>query len=341
MNIKSAEYLTFDDVLILPKFSNISSRKDVDISSMNLKLPVISANMNTVTGSAMAIAMANSGGLGVLHRFWSVEENVTALKTVLQTTPNVAVSVGVSEAEKERASALVESGAKTVFIDVAHGAQLSVVEQVKFLREKYSDNIKIVAGNFATAESIRHFGLELNDLKLLPDAFKVGIGPGSVCTTRIKTGVGVPQLYAIMDCVNVGFPVVADGGIKSAGDVAKALAAGASAVMIGGLLAGTQETPGDVVITTEGNSKVYKGSASLDSYQEQNKIADWRTAEGVTTTVPLKGSAAEVLQDIEGGLRSAFTYVGASTVKEFQERSTFVKVSSNTNKENTAHGLRQ
>lgn len=341
MQFKANEYLTFDDVLILPKFSNISSRKDVDISSMDLKLPVISANMNTVTGTEMAITMAKNGGMGVLHRFWSVEENVEALKKVLEHTSEVGVSVGVSDAEKERACALVDSGAKVIFIDVAHGAQLSVVEQVKYLREKYSNNIEIIAGNFATGESIRHFGLELNDPKLFPDAFKVGIGPGSVCTTRIKTGIGVPQLYAIMDCVSVGFPIVADGGLKAAGDVAKALAAGASAVMIGGMLSGTTETPGEVILTTEGSRKVYKGSASQDSYQEQNKIAEWRTAEGVTTTVPLKGSAAEVLRDIEGGLRSAFTYVGASNLKEFQERSTFVKVSPNTNKENSPHGLRQ
>lgn len=340
MQIKNSEYLTFDDVLLLPKFSNIRSRRDVDISSMDLTLPVISANMDTITGLDMAVAMGKSGGSGVLHRFWSIEDNVKAFVEANIQAPNVAVSIGISDTEKQRAEALIDAGAKTIYIDVAHGAQLGVVEQVKFLREKYTDSIKIIAGNFATGESIRHFGLELNDTKLFPDAFKVGIGPGSVCTTRIKTGIGVPQLYAIIDCASIGFPVVADGGIRHSGDVAKALAAGADAVMIGGMLSGTLETPGEIIYP-EGDKvcpvKVYKGSASLTSYGEQGKVAEWRTAEGISTTVPLKGSVKEILADIEGGLRSAFTYVGASNLKDFQSKATFVKVSGNTFKENTAH----
>jgi IMP dehydrogenase len=341
MQIKNSEYLTFDDVLLLPKFSNISSRKDVDLSSMELKLPVISANMDTITGVDMAVAMGKAGGSGVLHRFWSIEDNVKAFVNAHIQAPNVAVSVGIADKEKERAEALIDVGAKVIFIDVAHGAQLAVVDQVRFLREKYKDNVEIVVGNFATGESIRHFGLELNDTKLFPDAFKVGIGPGSVCTTRLKTGVGVPQLYAIMDCVSVGFPVVADGGLRNPGDIAKALAAGASAVMVGGILAGTLETPGEIIYP-EGSGpqcavKVYKGSASMQSYLEQDKVTEWRTAEGIRTTVQIKGSVSEVLADIEGGLRSAFTYVGAANLQEFQERATFVKVSNNTNKENIAH----
>ncbi len=337
MRIKTSEYLTFDDVLLLPNYTNIRSRKDVYISGMDLNLPVISSNMDTITGVDMAITMAKSGGMGVLHRFCSIEENVKALKEVLKHTPNVAVSVGITNGEKERAIALIDSGAEIVFIDVAHGAQLAVVEQVRFLREKYKNNIEIIAGNFATGESIKHFCLELNDTKLFPDAFKVGLGPSGVCTTRLKTGVGVPQLYAIIDCASAGFPIVADGGIRHAGDIAKALAAGASAVMIGGMLAGTTETPGEIIYP-EGEKvcpvKLYKGSASLVSYGEQGKVAEWRTAEGISTTVPLKGSAKEVLSDIEGGLRSAFTYVGASNLKEFQEKATFIKISNNTTKEN-------
>ena len=332
--------ITFDDVLIVPKFSNITSRKDVDLSSMDLRLPVISANMDTITGPSMAAAMGRAGGMGVLHRFCTIQENVDMFREVDSQVKNVAVSIGVTDLEKERAGALVDAGAEILFIDVAHGAQMSVVEQVRYLREKFKDNIEIVAGNFATADSIRHFCLELNDEKLFPDAFKVGIGPGSVCTTRIKTGVGVPQLYAIMDCARVNIPVVADGGMKNPGDIAKALAAGAKAVMIGGMLAGTSETPGELIYTESDKisaNKVYRGSASKESYETQGKDSGWRTAEGITTSVPFKGPVENVLQDIEGGLRSAFTYVGASNLKEFQERSTFVRITGNTNRENGAH----
>lgn len=338
MNLRSNEYLTFDDVLLLPGYSNIKSRRDVDLSSMDLKLPVISANMDTITGAEMAIAMGNAGASGALHRFWSIEDNVKAFVEANIAAPNVMASVGIGDKEKERAEALVEVGAKILLIDVAHGAQLSVVEQVRFLRDKYKDNVEVVVGNFATGESIRHFCLELNDTKLFPDAFKVGIGPGSVCTTRIKTGVGVPQLYAIIDCVNSGFPIVADGGLRNSGDIAKALAAGAKAVMIGGMLAGTTETPGIVYNADIGKSyKIYRGSASKESYDDQGKNSDWRTTEGVTAEVSCKGSVKNILADIEGGLRSAFTYVGASNLEEFQKKATFVRISNSTLKENSAH----
>lgn len=343
MKLDTTEYLTFDDVLIAPSFSNLRSRKDVDLSSMELSLPIISSNMDTITGEQMAIAMGKAGGMGVLHRFWSIEDNVKAFVNANIEAPNVGVSIGISDEEKQRAEALIDAGAKLVFIDVAHGAQVAVAEQVKFLREKYSSNIEIIAGNFATGDSIRHFCLELNDTNLFPDAFKVGIGPGSVCTTRIKTGVGVPQLYAIMSCANLGMTIVADGGMRNSGDIAKALAAGATSVMLGGMLAGTKETPGEIIYPEgekAGPIKVYRGSASKESYVDQNKIAEWRSAEGVYTTVPARGSVVEVLQDIEGGLRSAFTYVGASNLKEFQENATFIKISNSSLKENSAHAVR-
>lgn len=342
MKINQIEYITFDDVLIEPGFSNIRSRKDVDLNSMDLKLPVISSNMDTITEAKMTIAMGQAGGMGVLHRFCSITENLNMFNEAKQ-VEHVGVSVGVTDAEKERAEALIDNGAKYIFIDVANGAQIAVTDQVRFLREKYKDNIEIVVGNFATAASIKYFCLELNDTKLFPDAYKVGIGGGSVCTTRIKTGVGIPQLTAILDCASTKFPIIADGGIRNPGDIAKALAAGASSVMLGSMLSGTLETPGEIIYP-EGKQacpmKYYKGSASKESYIEQNKIADWRSAEGVTTTVPLRGSVKEVLQDIEGGLRSAFTYVGAANLKEFQEKATFIRISNSTLKENSAHAIR-
>lgn len=338
------KYLTFDDVLILPNYSSIRSRKDVDLSSMDLKLPIISANMDTITGVGMAVAMGKAGGAGALHRFWSIQDNVAAFKKA-NVAPNVIVSIGVGDSEKERAEALVDAGANIVLVDVAHGAQISVVEQVAFLRETYGTNIEVIVGNFATAESIRHFCLELNDAALFPDAFKVGIGPGSVCTTRIKTGVGVPQLYSLIDCVRSGMPIIADGGMKTPGDISKALAVGAKAAMLGGMLSGTIETPGEIIYPESNNGpscpiKAYRGSASKESYSDQNKTAAWRASEGVTTTVPLRGSVTEVLQDIEGGLRSAFTYVGAANMEEFQEKAQLIEVSTSSQRENGAHAIR-
>lgn len=332
--------ITFDDVLIQPKFSKINSRKEVDLTARvdgmpDLALPIISANMDTVTGVGMAQAMSKHGGIGCLHRFCTVEENVKMLKeSVYGDTKYVRtpiVSIGLGNKELERAEALFYAGAYVFCIDVAHGAQMAVVEQVKSLNDKYGSNISIVVGNFATGESVAHFKEYCGDVVA---AFKIGIGPGSACTTRIKTGVGVPQLSAIIDCAKE-HAVIADGGMKTPGDVAKALAAGASYVMLGGMLSGTDESPGDIV---ENKYKKYRGSASKESYETQGKEANWRTAEGESFLVPYKGSVSTILQDIEGGLRSAFTYVGASNLKEYHSRASFITVSGNVITENRAHG---
>jgi IMP dehydrogenase len=347
---------TFDDVLIAPKFSTIESRKDVDLSclALELKLPIISANMDTVTGKEMALAMAKAGGIGCLHRFCSIEENLHMMQwsTHIGTPPMV--SIGLGTKELERAEALFKAqpiGAENIVIDVAHGAQMSVVKQARAVREIVGSNASIIVGNFATADSVKHF---LEAAGTAVDGFKVGIGPGSACTTRIKTGVGVPQLSAIMEIVqlldNTGLLVIADGGMRTPGDVAKALGAGADLVMLGGMLAGTYETPGETV-DQNGNpcnsvsfssivkvQKKYRGSASKESYEIQGKDSGWRTAEGESFLVPYKGSIAQVLQDIEGGLRSAFSYVGARTLAEFHARCEFIQVTANTVKESIAHG---
>lgn len=388
------ELLTFDDVLIKPKFSYLTSRKEVDLSTelklnyvtpiFKLKLPILSANMDTVTGPTMAVAMAKSGGLGVLHRFLSIEDNVSAYKEVLSYKVDCAVSVGVGEQELERAKALYEAGARIFVLDVAHGAQLQVVAQYANIKEICIDSFVIV-GNFATAESCAQFWAELNQggVKYYRtkkgelhtygvDAFKIGVGPGSACTTRIKTGCGVPQLSAVLEVANhfkdhVHRPlIICDGGMRTSGDIAKALAAGADLVMLGGMLAGTDETPGEVLgVYDEGTwkydentgkpisasfdpnnpklnyskaHKKYRGSASKESYTDQGKDTAYRTAEGESFVVPYKGPVAQVLQEIEGGLRSAFTYVGARNVQDFQEKAEFVTISSNGTRENGAHG---
>ena len=340
---------TFDDILIVPQFSFIESRKDVNLttylsSDVSLKLPVLSANMDTITGSDMAITMAKNGGMGILHRFWSIEDNVNSFKTVLEASispSSVGVSIGLGQKEKERFEALYFAGARVFCLDVAHGAQMSVVEQVNYI--KNWDDITIIVGNFASGESVLEFDRFTGGSV---HAYKIGIGGGSVCSTRIKTGVGYPQLSAITDCVSVikehglGCAVIADGGIKNPGDVAKALAAGADSVMIGGMFAGTTETPGEIIYP-EGEQaygiKTYRGSASLESYIDQGKTSDWRTAEGISTTVPHKGSVVNVLKDIEGGVRSAMTYVGAYNLLEFYHKAEFIEVSSATQIENSPH----
>jgi len=341
--ISEEEYLTFDDVLIKPCFSTVDSRQEVDLStqigSLLLTLPVISSNMDTVTGTDMCAAMSAAGGIGVLHRFWSAEDNAKALIS------GAAVSAGLGEKELQRAIILSAHGAKTLFLDVAHGATASVIKQVDLL--KAHTDFKIIVGNFAGSESLKAF-LDLS--KNTIDGIKVGIGPGSACTTRIKTGIGVPQLSAILECVSVadGIPIIADGGIKTSGDIAKALAAGAAAVMLGGMLSGTDETPGSLRSgyglpssnMTIGSPyyKIYRGSASAESYEDQGKDAKWRTAEGESFLIPHKGPVSNILKDISGGLRSAFSYVGARTLSEFQKKSVFIRVSASSRLENGAHG---
>lgn len=327
--------ITFDDVLISPRFSDIESRKDVDISTKfgdyTLQIPVFSANMDSITETKMANSMYKNGGFGVLHRFCSIKENCDMYTDIAHHNgKNCAVSVGLGKNGLERAEALAEMGAEMFFLDVAHGAQMQVVRQYDALKNIVNH---VTVGNFATSASIREF---IGHLGYVPDAIKVGIGPGGVCETRVKTGVGIPQLSAILDCnkeYNGKAPfIIADGGLKTSGDIAKALAAGANAVMVGGMLASTIETPG------EGSVRIYKGSASQEAYEHQNKISEWRTAEGTSKAVNITSTVKEVLQDINGGLRSSFTYVGARNLKEFHEKSSFNIISTNSTKENGAHG---
>jgi IMP dehydrogenase len=353
------QLFSFDDVLIEPNFSFVRSRKDVDTSvdllGQTLQLGVISANMDTVTGPEMAITMLDHGAQACLHRFYSsIDENIKAFQRsrALQPTDKLfkpMVSIGLGGAEYERAYSLIEAGAEIVVIDVAHGAQIAVVEQYNRLRERFGSNIGIIVGNFATGRSI----LDFNYHSPYPlEAAKVGIGSGAACTTRIKTGVGIPQLSAVIDCVKTEVPVISDGGCKNAGDVVKALAAGAKAVMLGSMLAGTDESPGQVVELYNGVAnpsailgsqrsekfKKYRGSASAESYSVQGKEAKHRAAEGEAFLIPYKGSVKTILQDINGGLRSAMSYVGADNLKDFAEYATFVQCSTLAVGENHAHG---
>lgn len=335
--------LVFDDVLIDVKFSTVGSRKsvilDTELGNVNnkikLSLPIISSNMESITGPRMAREMHNLGGMGILHRFCSIEENVNIfLEAVegLTVKPNIGCSIGISPNELDRAISLYDVGCRIFCIDVAHGAQLEVVNQAINIRSLYGDSVFLIVGNFTNTDSIFEFEEAFEDLSdyvgtRMPDMYKVGIGSGAICSTRLKTGVGRPLFSSVLDCSRK-YNIIADGGFKKPGDVCKALGAGAKLIMTGSMLSGTDEAAGTV---KNGNSITtsYWGSAS-GGYAQGNK-----TSEGVIAKhVEYKGAVKDIIKDIEGGLRSSMTYTNSLTLDEYRENVTFTIVSSNTIKEN-------
>jgi IMP dehydrogenase len=351
---------SFDDVLLVPRYNDIPSRKDVDTSikfgGLNLRVPVLSANMDTITGLQMAKTMCYLGGLGVLHRFCSIEENVQTFRQLGTGNGGGAAvnSLGVNE-DLARFEALYDAGARYFCVDVAHGHTKAIGKFIKALKRVHTD-IFIIGGNVAS-----HAGADYL-ASCGADAIKVGIGPGSVCTTRIKTGCGVPQLTAIMDCAKVDRIIIADGGIKTPGDAVKALAAGAHVVMLGGMLAGTDETPGEIIeenttfnqfyldfARKAHNSaiqspetkrfKVFRGMASKEAQEDFfGSQAEWKAAEGVQIKVRAKGPVANVMSDLMGGIRSGMTYCGAKDIAALQRNAEFIEVTANGVRENAAHG---
>lgn len=332
--------LSFDDVLIVPTFSEITSRKNVQtwthLNGLTLDVPIISSNMDTITGPAMANAMNEFGGLGAHHRFYTIEENIEAFKNA----PNSIVSVGITESEKERVIALQGAGAKRWLIDVAHGASIATAEMYNWMRKVLPDYHWICVGNFADDWSYRKFK---NHVDIEPNAIKVGIGGGSMCTTRIVTGCGLPTLHSILTFKGLSdLPaIIADGGIKNSGDIAKALAAGADAVMIGNLLSGTYETPGEIIETADSLVKRYRGSASLESYQVQGKVAAHRSPEGESTFVPYKGPVKDVLQQLKAGLQSAMSYVGSDNIQDFKKNAQLIEITNSGMAESRPHGVKK
>jgi IMP dehydrogenase len=340
--------LSFDDVLLSPKFSNIVSRSEehVDTTVMfcgeKLLTPMISSNMDSVTGSTMAAAVARAGGVGALHRFWSIEDNVEAYK---QSPAHTIVSIGLGNTELERAKALYDSGAFIFLIDVAHGASMPVVEQTRQLQQMVAGNAAIIVGNFATADTLLTFTEKLGNTDV--QAFKIGIGGGSACLTRVVTGVGWPTLASLLDCATTGFPLIADGGIRNSGDMAKAIAAGATTVMCGRLFAGCSESPGNLC-DKDGNElksnspaslyKKYRGSASAESYTVQGKVASHRTPEGDSFLVPWTGPVAKTMQAMEGGLRSMMSYLNSNNIGAIKDNSEFVQITSHGAIESNSHG---
>ncbi|AYN49733.1 IMP dehydrogenase [Lactobacillus johnsonii] len=358
--------LTFDDVLLIPAESHVLPNEvklDTKLApNLQLHIPLISAGMDTVTEGNMAIAMAENGGLGVIHKNLSIEVQVEEVKkakgkTVDPNLPHPAVddqgrllaaaAVGVTSDTFERAESLLEAGADAIVIDTAHGHSAGVLRKIKEIREHFP-NATLIAGNVATGEGTA----ALFDAGV--DVVKVGIGPGSICTTRIVAGVGVPQITAIYDAASVaqkyGKKIIADGGIKYSGDVVKALAAGGNAVMLGSMFSGTTEAPG-TIFTNEGKQfKSYRGMGSVGAMSQQHGSSDRYfqggvneanklVPEGVEALVPYKGDVSNIIYQIDGGLRAGMGYVGAGTIKELIENSQFVQITNAGLRESHPHDV--
>jgi IMP dehydrogenase len=479
MNIRPTEGLTFDDVLLIPKRSPIASRAAVNTHArltrhLTLAIPIISANMDTVTESNMAIAMARTGGLGIIHRFMSIERQaaevarvkraesyiveapatigptatvataraileaegiggllvvndtgqllgmitqrdvlfapdpeasieavMTARANLVTTTdPNLetaqdllhqhrieklpvvdkadhihglitaqdivklqhhpnatkdskgrlraGAAIGVRASDVDRAAACVGAGADVLVVDIAHGHSDHALNMVRQLKGRFP-NVDVIGGNVATAEGVRDMAAAG------ADAVKVGVGSGSICITRIVTGFGVPQLTAILDCAvaarELNVPLIADGGVRTGGDLTKALAAGAETVMIGSLLAGSDESPGASVIREGRRFKVVRGMASLTANIDRQEVEtggevdpeDWEKVvpEGVEAVVPYRGSAADVLHQLVGGLRSGLSYAGATNLLELQRNAEFIRITAAGVRESDVHDVQR
>lgn len=360
------EGLTFDDVLLIPAESHVLPN-EVDLHTQlapNLKLniPIISAGMDTVTEGAMAIAIALQGGLGVIHKNMSITaqagevanvKNVVVPSNITKAAVDdnnhllVAAAIGVTSDTFERAEALIEKGADAIVIDTAHGHSAGVLRKIKEIRAHFPD-ITLIAGNIATGDAAR----ALFDAGV--DIVKVGIGPGSICTTRVVAGVGVPQITAIYDAATAAReyhkPIIADGGMKYSGDIVKALAAGGNAVMLGSMLSGTTEAPGEIFESDGHKFKTYRGMGSVgamaqahgssDRYfqggvNEANKLVP----EGVEARVEYKGDVSDIVFQIIGGLRSGMGYVGAATIADLRENAQFVKITNAGLRESHPHDV--
>lgn len=358
------EAYTFDDLLLVPSYSKVVPIDTILhtrlTKKITLNIPVLSAAMDTVTEDLMAIALAKLGGLGIIHKNLSIDEQALMVKAVKKADVlesdkeacldsdghlRVGAAVGVGKDTYERVNKLYEAGVDIIAVDSAHGHSKGVIETIKQIRSLFP-NLDIIGGNVVTAQAA------IDLIYAGASAIKVGVGPGSICTTRVVSGVGVPQLTAINDVYQVtkqyDIGIIADGGIKMSGDITKALAAGADCVMLGGLLAGTKETPGEIININGKDVKSYIGMGSLTAMKKgssdryfQGGIKELKklVPEGIEATVPYKGEIKDVIHQMMGGLRSGMGYCGCETILELKEKAQFVKISNAGLKESHPHDV--
>ncbi len=335
---------SFDDILIVPKYNKIKSRKEVVFRTKVTRnyfidAPLLAANMDTVCESEMAIALGQLGGLGVIHRFLTIEQQALEVTKVKANGLICAAAIGVKDYE-ERMLGLSNAGVNIVVLDVAHGHSKRVGKVLDWIKDHYP-LVDVMVGNIATKDSAEYF------ISKGADAVKVGIGPGSMCTTRVMTGAGVPQITAIMDVYEATqgrIPICADGGIRMPGDVVKCIGAGADTIMIGNIFAGTSEAPGRIIEQNGKRFKEYRGMASYDATVKKLEIDGKKhdeviSIEGEKTIIPFKGSVEPIVKKFLGGLASGMTYVGAESIEKLRGKADFHEMTSAGMKESNAHGL--
>ena len=330
------ESLTFDDVLMLPRYSSVlPSNTDISLrlaENIFLKAPFLSSAMDTVTESKMALAIGKEGGIGVIHRNLSIQKQSIEIKKVKKKNRLVGAAVGTNQEDLDRTKSLIDSGVDLIVIDTAHGHSKKVLNTLTELK-KIAGNIPICVGNIATGDAAKRL------YNSGADIIKVGIGPGSICTTRMVAGIGVPQISAIMDVKKAlrkkKIKIISDGGIKFSGDIAKALAAGADAIMMGSIFAGTDESPGTKFKNNGRVFKKYRGMGSIGAMSAgsanryfQNKHSDKSkfVAEGVEGRVEYKGKVSKIIYQLQGGLRSSMGYIGAKNLSEITKQAKFIKI---------------
>jgi len=339
--------LTYDDIQLVPALSKVSSRQNIKLHTLvskryGLLNPFVASPMDTVCEEEMAFKMFLLGGVGCIHRFMTIEEQQKQVKSLHSriygdgfggpyenwgimlddwhsAIPHIPImaAVGVMASDMVRAKVLAEAGANIILIDVAHGHHQNVIDMIKWCKDNLPDHVDIIAGNIATAQA----AIDLEEAGA--DGLRVGIGGGSLCTTRVKTGFGIPNVTSITDIAAVAkTPIMADGGIRSSGDIAKALAVGASCVMLGSLLSGTDEAPGQIIEKSNGLYKRYRGAASLETKTVHGQAQ--RNVEGESTVVPYKGGVKFILSGLVDGVKSALSYAGSDSLKNYNPE--FVQV---------------
>ena len=346
------EALTFDDVTLAPNYSDVlPSEVDTSIKlseNLKLRIPILTSAMDTVTESRMAIAIAKAGGIGVIHRNLNIKDQISEIKKVKKQKLLVGAAVGAGPNEHKRAEQIIKEGVDLIVVDTAHGHTKKVGEIIRFIKKQKTKKVTLCAGNIATAEAAKYL------LNLGVDIIKVGIGPGSICTTRLVAGIGVPQLSAILavrnGLKNKKAKIISDGGIKYSGDLAKAFAAGADAVMIGSLFAGTDETPGKLITKNGKKFKSFRGMGSVGAmnkgsadryFQKKQKDTSKYVPEGVEGYVKYKGKVDSVIYKLVGGLKSSMGYLGAKQIKNLRDKPRFVKITKAGFYESMVHNVDQ